>query len=212
MANAITVVGIDVGGERKGFHAVALAGGRYADHCATSEVSHLVDWCHKIQASVIAVDAPCRWSKDGRARPAERELMKKGIWCFSTPKRQAAVAHSKNHYGWMLRGEELLQALGPSHPLCSGFPAALEAYCFETFPHAVTWHLNGGRADARYKRSERRSLLASAGINLAKLTNIDHVDAALCALTAHHVASGRGIKSYGEPQTGHIIVPEGATE
>jgi predicted nuclease with RNAse H fold len=81
-ANGITVVGVDVGGERKGFHAVALTGEQYSGCYATTDVGQLVDWCHEVQGAVIAVDAPCRWSTDGRARPAERELMRMGIWCF----------------------------------------------------------------------------------------------------------------------------------
>jgi predicted RNase H-like nuclease len=39
------------------------------------------------------------------------------------------------------------------------------------------------------------------------LTNIDLMDAALCALTAYHAASGQECVSFGEPNTGLIIVP-----
>ena len=39
--NGRTVIGIDVGGDRKGFHAVALTGGKYADHCTTSCIDEL---------------------------------------------------------------------------------------------------------------------------------------------------------------------------
>jgi hypothetical protein len=42
-----TVIGIDVGGSRKGFHAVALTGGSYADRLATAEVRELVHWCRR---------------------------------------------------------------------------------------------------------------------------------------------------------------------
>ena len=41
----ITVVGIDVGGARKGFHAVALIGGAYAGQLATADVQELAHWC-----------------------------------------------------------------------------------------------------------------------------------------------------------------------
>ena len=208
-AKGLTVVGVDVGGRRKGFHAVALAGGQCAGRCASTKVRELVAWCHKMDAAVIAVDAPCRWSTDGHARPAERRLMEKGIWCFSTPTRQRAVEHPKNHYGWMLRGEALYQALKPTHPLCSGLPASGQKCCFETFPHAITWHLTGGKADASRKRSQRQSVLARAGIDLAELSNIDFVDAALCALTAQHMISGRECVNYGERDTGFIFVPKG---
>ena len=162
----ITVVGIDVGGVRKGFHAVALRDGVYAGQLATGDVQDLAHWCRSVVgASVIAIDAPCRWSSDGRARPCERELMRQGIFCFAT------------------------------------------------FPHAITWHLRNGEAKARQKRPQRTALLAQAGITTAPLTSIDLIDAALCALAAHRVASGAACLAFGEPDTGLIVVPErpGAT-
>ena len=210
----VTTIGIDVGGTRKGFHAVALRDGAYAAQLATSDVQRLSHWCvHQMQAQVIAIDAPCRWSGNGRARPSERELMQQGIWCFSSPAREAAAAHPSNYYGWMLRGEALYQELEASHPRLSdlpppGLPASGPA-CFETFPHAITWHLRGGNAAARQKRLQRRALLEQAGIDTAALTSIDLIDAALCALTAHHLASGRPCRAYGEPASGLIVVPQG---
>lgn len=204
----ITTVGIDVGGERKGFHAVAMTGGDYDRHLWTEDVQELSLWCiQTVRARVIAVDAPCRWSKDGHSRPAERALMQKRIWCFSTPTREKAVGHRTNHFGWMLRGEALFRALEDEFPLCRELPAAGRKCCFETYPHAITWHLRGGNADASQKRKQRRALLEQAGIDLTKLTNIDLIDAALCALTAYHIARGETCVSFGEPNTGLIIVP-----
>jgi predicted nuclease with RNAse H fold len=204
----ITAVGIDVGGARKGSHAVALSGGRYADQFSTKDIDALTHWCREtVGAQVIAVDAPCRWSLDGRCRPAERELMQQGIFCFSTPTRERALAHPKNHFGWMQRGEELFQALESDYSICREVPLALRWGCFETFPHAIDWHLMGGKADARQKRTQRRALLEAAGIDLTRLTNIDLVDAALCALTAHHAATGGPCLAFGEAERGLIIVP-----
>lgn len=210
---APTVIGIDVGGSRKGFHAVALSAGAWAGQLATSEVQELAHWCHSvIGAQLIAVDAPCRWSVDGRARPCERELNAAGIRCFASPSRAAAVSHPSNYYGWMLQGEALYRELEASHPLLSGLPPAglppSAPACFETFPHAITWQLRGGNAAARQKRLQRRALLEQAGIHAASLTSIDWIDAALCALAAHHLASGRPCRAYGEPASGLIVVPE----
>ena len=203
-----TVVGVDVGGKRKGYHAVALTDGQYAGRCATPDVGKLVAWCREMNAVVVAVDAPCGWSTDGRARSAESQLMQQRIGCFSTPTRQRAIEHPKDHYGWMLRGEALYQALRPTHPICAEPFASGQNCCFETFPHAIAWHLTGGKADASRKRPQRRALLAAARIDLKELTNIDLVDAALCALAAHHAASGGACRAYGEPDTGRIIVPQ----
>jgi predicted nuclease with RNAse H fold len=205
----LTAVGVDVGGERKGFHAVAITDGDYASHLSTRDVQELSHWCREtMRARVIAIDAPCRWSNDGHSRPAERELMQKGIWCFSTPTREQAVGHRTNHFGWMLRGEELFRALADGFPLCRELPAAARKCCFETFPHAITWHLLGGNADAPQKRKQRRALLERSGIDLTRLTNIDLIDAALCALTAYHAARGDECEAFGEPDTGLIIVPK----
>jgi predicted nuclease with RNAse H fold len=197
-----------VGGERKGFHAVAITDGVYDCHFSTKNVQELFRWCRDtVRARVIAVDAPCRWSKDGHSRPAERALMQQGIWCFSTPTWEKAIGHPTNHFGWMLRGEALFRALEADFPLCRVLPTAGRKVCFETFPHAIAWHLRGGNADASQKRAQRRALLEQAGIALAELTNIDLIDAALCALTAFRVAKGRRCVSYGEHNTGLIIVP-----
>ncbi len=177
---------------------------------ATSDVQDLAHWCRSVvQASVIAIDAPCRWSNDGRARPCERELMQKGLWCFSSPTRlKAHTPHRTGYYDWMLQGEKLYRALEASHPLVCRLPIDGPG-CFETFPHAITWHLRGGEAKASQKRTQRRELLQLAGIDPAPLTTIDWIDAALCALTAQIAAAGGACMHYGEPQTGWIVVPRG---
>jgi predicted nuclease with RNAse H fold len=207
--SVITCVGVDVGGARKGFHAVALRGGAYASQLVSGDVHALAHWCrHELKARVIAIDAPCRWSPDGRLRACEQELMAHGIRCFASPTRERALAHPTDYFGWMLQGETLYRALETSHPLCSGLPVTGQPCCFETFPHAITWHLRGGEATASRKRTQRRALLAGVGIELASLTSIDLVDAALCAFTAHHAATGGKCRSYGTPGTGLVIVPE----
>lgn len=208
IAPALTTVGIDVGGPRKGFHSVALRDGTYATQLATGDAEALAHWCRSVvQARVIAIDAPCRWSRDGRARPCERELRQQGIICFASPTRQVAASHPSGYYDWMLRGEALYRALEPAHPLATALPIVGPA-CFETFPHAITWHWRGGQANATQKRTQRRELLQQAGIDLAPLTSIDWIDAALCALAAHHTASGGPCIPYGEPETGWIVVPQ----
>ena len=62
-------MGIDVGGARKGFHAVALTNGSYTDQLVTADVEAIRDWClNVVKAQVIAIDAPCHWSTNGRIR------------------------------------------------------------------------------------------------------------------------------------------------
>ena len=121
------------------------------------------------------------------------------------------MKHPTNHFGWMRQGEALYRALADDFPVCTNVSAAGEKCCFETFPHAIAWHLRGGNADASQKRKQRRALLEEEGIDLSNLTNIDLIDAALCALTAHVVATGGECVSYGEPESGLIVVPRGRT-
>jgi len=204
----LRVVGIDVGGARKGFHAVALSDGAHAERFSSADPRALAAWCRQQQATVIAIDAPCLWSVDGRMRPCERALHRQGIRCFASPSREQAIAHPSDYFGWMLRGEALYLALAPSHPLCRGLPLSGPC-CFETFPHAITWQLRGGNAEAAQKRHQRRELLEQAGVALASLTSIDWIDAALCALAAHRIASGASCLVYGEPDSGLILVPAG---
>lgn len=202
------VVGIDVGGRTKGFHAVALEGGRYRAKKSDTEIEAIVRWCREeMDAVVIAIDAPCAWSSTGRCRPSERALMEQRIWCFSTPTRETAENHPKKHFTWMLRGMELYEALAPTHPVRDPRAPGREHYCFETFPHAITCYLRGGTANARHKRPERRALLERYGISSPAISNIDTVDAALCAYTAHLASTGAPVVAFGEVATGLIIVP-----
>ena len=203
---ASPTIGIDVGGPTKGFHAVALKDGRYHAKLASKDIAELAQWSvHSVRATVIAIDAPCGWSTDGHGRPAEGALMKNKIWCFSTPLQ--AVAQVKPFYSWMLRGMDLYEALEATHPVRDPRAPGRTRYCFETFPHAITWHLQGGVASAKRKRTERRALLERLGIDLKELTNIDTVDAALCAYVAHLAATEAPLQAYGEMATGLIVVP-----
>jgi predicted nuclease with RNAse H fold len=202
------VVGIDVGGSRKGFHAVALEDGIFLARRQTSCVEQLAGWCREeIGARLVGIDAPCRWSTNGRVRPAERELLAHGIRCFLTPTRRVAALHPRNYYEWMLRGAGLFRALEKTHPLCRAAPTGKAPCCFETFPHAITWHLRGGNARATEKKAQRLALLRQHGGYAPCLVNIDWVDAALCAVVAAMAAAGRPLKIYGEEHTGYILVP-----
>jgi hypothetical protein len=155
---ALIVVGIDVGGPKKGFHAVALRDGCYHAQFSSRNASDIADWCRETRAYAVGVDAPCRWSRTGRARPAERELMAGGIWCFSTPTQQSAAAHPKNHFGWMLNGAELFRLLEEDYPLFDGsiVPSGTRV-CFETFPQAVACALSGALVSAKWRETTSRS-------------------------------------------------------
>jgi predicted nuclease with RNAse H fold len=207
VSSSIIVAGVDVGGRAKGFHAVALRDGAYLAKFASRTAVHVAEWCRQIGARVIGVDAPCRWSSNDRARTAERQLMAEKTWCFSTPSREIAEAHPKDYFGWMRNGAELFAILESTHRLFTGDPEQMTLpLCFETFPNAIACALAGYPLSSRNKRTDRRKLLKNAGIDISNLSNIDTVDAALCALTAHHLAQDK-FKKYGDVKTGLIVVP-----
>jgi predicted nuclease with RNAse H fold len=198
------VAGIDVGGTRKGFHAVALRQGKYLAHMASPDVRAIVQWCLSLRAAAVGVDAPCCWSHDGRARLAERELMAKRISCFSTPTRERAEQHPKDYFGWMRNGAQLYVALQAHYWLFDGTEIRTPV-CFETFPHAIACELSGGPV-AKKDGTRRQDLLEAAGITTAQLTNADLRDAALCALSAHSLLQ-RKFVVYGDKDDGLIVVP-----
>ena len=202
-----TVIGIDVGGERKGFHAVALHNETFVATLAHSVPAVIVSWCRQLKAVVVAVDAPCGWSAGGASRLAERNLAIGGnkISCFATPAR--ACANRSNFYKWVFNGARLYQQLVKHYVLFDGSRRAGPA-CFETFPHAVVCALAGRVVAARPKRETRRNALRQRGYDVGSLTNVDFVDAGLCAITADAFVRGR-VKLFGNKVEGFIVVPVG---
>ncbi len=196
-------VGIDVGGSQKGFHAVALRSCRYLTKFAHLDASDVAAWCRETGALIVGIDAPCRWRSTEQARTAERKLATDGISCFITP--DSEKAKSRAFYQWMLNGAELYRRIEPDYPLYSG-SAFSGPVCFETFPQAVACQLAGRVVSAKQKAVERRKLLREAGIDISALTNMDLVDAALCALAAQYLVAG-SFKTYGDTTDGFIVVP-----
>lgn len=208
-AKKFIVAGIDVGSTPKGFHAVGL---RRLSVTTFSSVDpkEIADWCEEIDATAVAVDSPIAWSVTGRARGAERALMAQRIWCFSSPTEKAAREHPTNFFDWMLNGAVLYRELGKRYSLYDGTADGVRPICFETFPHAITCALTGEITSAKDKVKQRRQALEAAGIRCDALTNIDYVDAALCALAALRF-SQRCFVRYGDAAEGFIVVPQPTT-
>ena len=202
-----TVVGIDVGGERKGFHAVALRSGAFVATLADRDPAVIVRWCQQQNATVVAVDAPCGWSAGGSSRLAERSLAigAHKIHCFATPTR--ARAKESRFYAWVFKGERHYNQLFKHYALFNCARRAGPA-CFETFPHAVVCALAGRVVAAHPKRETRPNALRQRGYDVGSLTNVDFVDAGLCAITADAFARG-DYKLFGEKAEGFIVVPAG---
>jgi len=202
----MSVVGIDVGAESKGFHAVALRRGTFEIRAST-EPSEIVEWCKERKTSVAAVDAPCGWSMSGKSRAAERDLRIDGrkASCFATPTRALATANESGFYNWVFNGEKLYKLLGEHFLLFDGIERE-GPICFETFPRAVVCALAGKILPTKAKVRQRRTALSERGYDDKLLPNIDFVDAALCALAAHAFCQGR-FQQYGRKDEGFIVVP-----
>lgn len=200
-----TVVGVDVGGPKKGFHAVALQGGQYREQLYTLIAAEIAAWCRRLKVSVVGIDAPCRWSLTGQARPCERALTAEGLRTFATPSQAKGEAHP--FYRWMVQGADLYRCLASDYRLFEGQRSVSDKVCFETFPHAVACALARKTLSAGQKRADRSRLLREAGVSTETLTNIDWIDAALCALAAHHLVMGT-FKPYGNVAQGFIVMPQ----
>ncbi|MEP7010555.1 MAG: DUF429 domain-containing protein [Acidobacteriota bacterium] len=215
MSSSPIVVGVDVGGEKKGFHAVALQDKEVIRRKQHKESEEIATWCLEVGARYVGIDAPCGWSVECGGRRAEKRLRAEDIKSFYAPTEHEASTHRTDFYGWMKNGAALFKALEPSYPLYKGDVSAIpEQASFETFPHAAAWKLatpeevKQGKVAAKNKRAFRSELLQRHGIaNRHLLTSIDWIDAALCALTADFFSRGE-IESFGEPETGLIVVPE----
>ena len=204
------VAGVDVGGARKGFHAVLLEEQSVIDQLNTPDPEALARWC--LRAERIAIDAPSGWALPGeRSRLCERQLLAKGVHCFATPMREAALASRTNFYGWMLRGEALYQALQRfGVPIARDAQALQGRCCFESYPHGITVALSPQiEVKAALKLEQRSVLLERFGLALDGLSSIDWIDAAVCALFAELLAEGFPVAVYGEPDAGLLVLPVG---
>ena len=202
------VIGIDVGGKRKGFHAVALRDGKFFEQITSCCPTEIADWCFSINPAVIAIDAPCKWSLNGSSRLAERDINIGGeiIQCFKTPTCERASNNQSGFFGWVLNGHDLYEALSSHYPLFDEKVNETKRTCIETFPHAVVCTLAGRVVSARLKAKTRREALRNAGYDDSELPNIDFVDAALCAITAKAFLDDK-YSCFGDPEEGFIVVP-----
>ena len=154
--------------------------------------------CRDLRPAVVAIDAPPRWSVDGR-RSGERALSARGISVFSTPTAERGAGNP--FYDWMRTGFTMFAAV-------DGCPA------LETFPHAVAIALRGERPVGSLmkrpaeKLAWRRGALAAAGVDDRALRTIDEVDAALCAVTGLWYLGGR-TEALGDPSDGVLTLPVG---
>ena len=204
MASQKITIGIDVGGIKKGFHAVANRDGLYLAQFHSIHPDEVASWVLSHNPSAIAIDAPSMFSLNSGSRKAERELVSNGMRCFYTPTR--ALAAKSRFYDWVFNGELLYQKLGL--PIFMG-EQSQETCAIETFPHAVQMSLWAEDPNPiGNKRSVRESTLAlKANYDTSQLSNIDFIDAALCAVSADYFAHHQ-FTAYGCKTEGYIVLPK----
>ena len=204
MASQKITIGIDVGGIKKGFHAVANRDGLYLAHFHSIHPDEVASWVLSHNPSAVAIDAPSMFSLNSGSRKAERELVSNGMRCFYTPTR--ALAAKSRFYDWVFNGELLYQRLGL--PIFMG-EQSQKTCVIETFPHAVQMSLWASDSNpVGNKRSVRESTLAlKANYDTSQLSNIDFIDAALCAVSADYFAHHQ-FTAYGCKTEGYIVLPK----
>lgn len=204
----MTVVGVDVGGPKKGFHGCVIDGERIvAGPQALGDVAAAVGWVAWFGPTTIAIDSPCEGAPAGtKARPDETEFNQAGI-ChirFTPPLDQLA---GNPYYGWIEHGLALYAALAARLP---------GTELIETFPTAAwtVWHGRRGKQARGAWSQDAFDALGLEGAPARRLSQDDR-DAVAAALVARLHAEDKeaGPESRGKglgPRTkayGKIIVP-----
>lgn len=128
------------------------------------------------------------------------------IQCFATPTYATARRNARDFYGWVINGQRLYRALERHYPLFDR-RRIRGRKSFETFPHAIMCYLAGEIVPAKPKRPTRREALRARGVEVDRLTNLDFLDAGLCALAAQAFLDGRYERFRDDPREGSIVVP-----
>ena len=196
MAHGSVVMGVDVGGPRKGFDVALLEDGR-VELRARLTVADVLEWATRSRPRVIAIDSPRRWAPAGaRSREDERDLVRAGIcnirWTPAEASANATRAAGSAYYDWIFSGLALYAALA------DGPWTVIE--CFPT----ASWTRWAGRRGSRRRSTWTREALPGLGVHgVPARTNQDQRDAVAAAVTAREFLAG-STEAFGD-----IHVPRG---
>jgi predicted nuclease with RNAse H fold len=175
--------GIDVGGERKGFH-VALLEGWSVEVINLHRPQDVAAWLHARRPQVIGIDSPRRAAPDGmRFRDCERDLRRAVCGIRWTPDMTRLAGNA--YYGWVRHGFRLYEALDG------------EAEVVEVFPTAAWTRWAGPRGTDSRTIWSRRALAGLPVEDVPARTNQDVRDAIAAALTAR-LHSERRTEMFGD--------------
>ncbi len=178
---ATRVAGVDVGGPRKGFHAVALEGSRVIDGpIRLRRPGEVIDWLKQHRPRVVAADSPrSPAQRNETAREDERNFAQLRICGIRwTPDLETLQSHTSGYYDWVLNGFRLYEALDDSAE-DTGWEVI---ECFPTATWTVRFEPRAGRRRAAWTR-EGLERLGLEGLPRRRL-NQDDRDALAAAYTA----------------------------
>lgn len=182
-------VGVDVGGQRKGFDVAVIDDRQVLELWSHRTCSQVVDIVLVNRPEVAAIDSPRSCAPDGQtARDSELRLAKSICGIRWTPDERRV--HATAYYAWILEGRALFDAL-----------AAQDVQVIEVFPTA-SWTCWFGKRGTRTRAAWTRQGLAALGLtSVPARTNQDQRDAIAAAMTARQgsLASTETI--------GDIVVP-----
>jgi predicted nuclease with RNAse H fold len=178
MARSAVWAGVDVGGQRKGFHVALLDRDLHVqvtqwtcvDLCATSLA--------EAQPVVVAIDSPSAWAAPGQlSRECEREFRASGLCGIRfTPNEAVADQRADRYLEWIEVGLELWHALA-----AAGVPTV---ECFPTVSWTAWLGHRGVATRAAWSRGGIDRLRDLGVSGLAAVRNQDQRDAVAAALTA----------------------------
>ena len=186
------VVGLDVGGMKKGFHGafLPLKAGKITGlfHAGTAQDAVRAIQSLRGTCAAVAIDAPPRARIAApHTREAERGLLKLGYRVQWTRR----ASNARNLPEWMRRGELLWKALACAFP---------KARLFETFPTASYDGLESSDVELPLRLLQGKKTKRYCG---------DYVDACLCALGARAALLGKSLLVGPKDELGPIhILPK----
>src|SRR6266550_2098406 len=165
-------VGVDVGGQRKGFDVAVIDDRQVLALQGHLTCRQVVDIVTEHRPAVVAIDSPCSYAPDGQtARDCELQLARSICGIRWTP--DARRVHASTYYAWILEGLALFDAL-----------AARGVEVIEVFPTA-SWTRWRGKRGPRTRATWSRQGLTALGLDgVPARTNQDQRDAIAAAMTA----------------------------
>ena len=184
-------LGVDVGGERKGFDVALIDERRVLALKGGLDCEEVVELVARARPMVVAIDSPCCCAPDGQTtRDGERQLAKSICGIRWTP--DEGRVRASPYYAWIVEGLALFSAL-----------AAHDAEVVEVFPTA-SWTRWCSKRGSRSRSAWSRQGLASLGlVAVPDRTNQDQRDAIAAAVTARQHTQGL------TETMGTIVVPSG---